>query len=138
MAQVEPLPLVPPTVMTGHARRTPRRPSTSPTRSRPSAMAAGCCASIWRSQSSSDLRTGSPRRCGYDRDRAPHLRGEPVLRSLDDWLRYIEAQHPAAIALGLDRVSEVLGRLCAALACPVITVGGTNGKGTRARRKGGQ
>jgi len=52
------------------------------------------------------------------------------VRSLDDWLRYIEAQHPAAIALGLDRVSEVLGRLSAALACPVITVGGTNGKGS--------
>src|SRR3979409_1438440 len=69
-----------------------------------------------------------PCRRGYDRDRAPHLRGEPVLRSLDDWLRYIEAQHPAAIALALDRVSEVLGRLCAAPACPVITVGGTNGK----------
>src|SRR5437588_296647 len=71
-----------------------------------------------------------PWRGGYDRDRAPHLRGEPVLRSLDDWLRYIEAQHPAAIALGLERVSEVLGRLYAALACPVITVGGTNGKGS--------
>jgi len=27
-------------------------------------------------------------------------------------------------------VSEVLGRLSAALACPVITVGGTNGKGS--------
>src|SRR5207237_370795 len=62
--------------------------------------------------------------------RAQHLRGEAVRRSLDDWLRYIEAQHPAAIALGLDRVSEVLGRLSAALACPVITVGGTNGKGS--------
>src|SRR5207244_3652546 len=69
-------------------------------------------------------------RRGYDRDRAPHLRGEPVLRSLDDWLRYIEAQHPAAIALGLERVGEVLGRLGVRLACPVITVGGTNGKGS--------
>src|SRR5437667_10413048 len=69
-------------------------------------------------------------RRGYDRCRAPHLRGEPVLRSLDDWLRHIEAQHPAAIALGLERVGEVLGRLGVRLACPVITVGGTNGKGS--------
>src|SRR5438094_3036865 len=69
-------------------------------------------------------------RRGYDRHRAPHLRGEPVLRSLDDWLRHIEAQHPAAIALGLERVGEVLGRLGVRLACPVITVGGTNGKGS--------
>jgi dihydrofolate synthase/folylpolyglutamate synthase len=51
-------------------------------------------------------------------------------RALSEWLAYIEQQHPKAIALGLDRVSEVLGRLSAALACPVITVAGTNGKGS--------
>ncbi|HXM81359.1 MAG TPA: bifunctional tetrahydrofolate synthase/dihydrofolate synthase [Burkholderiales bacterium] len=52
------------------------------------------------------------------------------MRSLEDWLQFIERQHPAAISLGLERVNEVLGRLRAALACPVITVGGTNGKGS--------
>ena len=51
-------------------------------------------------------------------------------RSLSDWLEYIEKQHPSAIALGLERVAEVLGRLNAGLDCPVITVGGTNGKGS--------
>ncbi|MGH8703855.1 MAG: bifunctional tetrahydrofolate synthase/dihydrofolate synthase [Burkholderiales bacterium] len=50
--------------------------------------------------------------------------------SLDGWLAYIERQHPKAIALGLERVAQVLQRLDAASACPVITVGGTNGKGS--------
>ena len=52
------------------------------------------------------------------------------MKSLADWLRFIEQQHPQAIALGLDRVKEVLGRMKIQLACPVITVGGTNGKGS--------
>jgi dihydrofolate synthase/folylpolyglutamate synthase len=52
------------------------------------------------------------------------------MRSLDDWLAYIERQHPAQIALGLERVSEVLGRMHIMLACPLITIGGTNGKGS--------
>jgi dihydrofolate synthase/folylpolyglutamate synthase len=53
-----------------------------------------------------------------------------VARSLADWLGHIERQHPKAIALGLERVREVLGILKPALGCPVITVGGTNGKGS--------
>ena len=51
-------------------------------------------------------------------------------RSLADWLEYIERQHPRPIALGLERVAEVQAKLKIALACPVITVGGTNGKGS--------
>jgi dihydrofolate synthase / folylpolyglutamate synthase len=53
-----------------------------------------------------------------------------VPRTLSEWLEYIEKQHPSPIALGLERVAEVLGRQDAGLACPVITVGGTNGKGS--------
>jgi dihydrofolate synthase/folylpolyglutamate synthase len=53
-----------------------------------------------------------------------------VARTLSEWLEYIERQHPSAIALGLERVAEVLGRLNAGQECPVITVGGTNGKGS--------
>jgi len=49
---------------------------------------------------------------------------------LADWLGYIERQHPQAIAMGLDRVSAVRERLGLEFACPVITVGGTNGKGS--------
>ncbi len=52
------------------------------------------------------------------------------MKSLGDWLAYIERQHPQPIALGLERVSEVLGRMPAELRCPIVTVGGTNGKGS--------
>ncbi len=52
------------------------------------------------------------------------------MKSLDDWLRYIEKQHPSTIALGLERVAEVRERMGLSLECPVITVGGTNGKGS--------
>ena len=50
--------------------------------------------------------------------------------SLQGWLAYLETLHPAAIALGLDRVREVHARLDIAFACPVVTVAGTNGKGS--------
>jgi dihydrofolate synthase / folylpolyglutamate synthase len=52
------------------------------------------------------------------------------VRSLPDWLAYIERQHPQEIALGLDRVVEVFSALRIKIACPVVTVGGTNGKGS--------
>lgn len=52
-------------------------------------------------------------------------------RSLADWLAWLELQHPRAIDLGLARVGEVADRLgVRALGCPVITVAGTNGKGS--------
>jgi dihydrofolate synthase/folylpolyglutamate synthase len=50
--------------------------------------------------------------------------------TLDGWLAYLETLHPKAIALGLDRVRAVHDRLDIALRCPVITVTGTNGKGS--------
>jgi len=49
---------------------------------------------------------------------------------LREWLAFIERQHPASIALGLERVAEVFSRLEVRIECPVITVGGTNGKGS--------
>ncbi|HEX5093063.1 MAG TPA: bifunctional tetrahydrofolate synthase/dihydrofolate synthase [Burkholderiales bacterium] len=52
------------------------------------------------------------------------------VRTLAQWLEYIGRQHPDAIALGLDRVRAVHARLGLALNCPVITVAGTNGKGS--------
>ena len=52
------------------------------------------------------------------------------MKPLQDWLRFIEQQHPSTIALGLDRVSEVFNRLKISFSCPVVTVGGTNGKGS--------
>jgi len=53
-----------------------------------------------------------------------------LARSLPEWLGYIERQHPKSIALGLDRVSQVYTRMGMRIDCPVITVGGTNGKGS--------
>ena len=50
--------------------------------------------------------------------------------TLAEWLGFIERQHPQAIALGLDRVHAVLDRMQVRLPRPVITVGGTNGKGS--------
>ena len=52
-------------------------------------------------------------------------------RTLDDWLARLERQHPKAIDLGLERVREVAQRM--GLGRPagcVISVGGTNGKGS--------
>ena len=51
-------------------------------------------------------------------------------RSLDGWLEYISAQHPAGIALGLERVGEVLKRMALPTPRVTLTVGGTNGKGS--------
>ena len=51
-------------------------------------------------------------------------------RSLGEWLAFIEQQHPQPIALGLERVQQVLSRMQLQLPSPVITVGGTNGKGS--------
>lgn len=50
--------------------------------------------------------------------------------TLDHWLAYIEKQHPADIELGLGRVQHVYANMRLAPSCPVITVAGTNGKGS--------
>lgn len=51
---------------------------------------------------------------------------------LSDWLLRIQQQHPQAIAMGLERVRAVAAamRLAPKPAPCVITVGGTNGKGS--------
>lgn len=51
-------------------------------------------------------------------------------RSLAEWVDYIEAMHPQNIALGLDRIGVVKERLAIHFSCPVVIVGGTNGKGS--------
>ncbi len=51
-------------------------------------------------------------------------------RALGDWLDFIGRQHPDAIALGLERVREVWARMGTRIDCPVISVAGTNGKGS--------
>jgi len=56
-------------------------------------------------------------------------------RTLPQWLEYIESLHPKAIAMGLERVALVRDVMLKAMQgtqsnAPVITVGGTNGKGS--------
>ncbi|AOS78174.1 MULTISPECIES: bifunctional tetrahydrofolate synthase/dihydrofolate synthase [Hydrogenophaga] len=50
--------------------------------------------------------------------------------SLADWLAHAERLHPQAIDMGLERVQTVARRMGLQLNCPVITVAGTNGKGS--------
>ncbi|MCR6662083.1 MAG: bifunctional tetrahydrofolate synthase/dihydrofolate synthase [Luteimonas sp.] len=51
--------------------------------------------------------------------------------NLDDWLDYIERQHPEAIEMGLERVREVAAAMgLGKPAARVVTVAGTNGKGS--------
>ena len=53
------------------------------------------------------------------------------MRTLAEWLTLQESVHPKSIDMGLERVSAVARTLgVAAPAFPVITVGGTNGKGS--------
>jgi len=50
--------------------------------------------------------------------------------TLDDWLARIERLHPRSIDLSLERVRLVAERLGIGFDCPVVLVGGTNGKGS--------
>jgi dihydrofolate synthase / folylpolyglutamate synthase len=50
--------------------------------------------------------------------------------TLADWLAHAERLHPVVIDMGLERVQVVARRMCLQLDCPVITVAGTNGKGS--------
>jgi len=51
-------------------------------------------------------------------------------KKVQDWLDWQESLHHKEIDLGLDRVKQVAGKLGIHLSCPVITVAGTNGKGS--------
>ncbi len=51
-------------------------------------------------------------------------------QTLADWLAYCEQLHPKIIDMGLVRVGQVAKRMDLAFKCPVITVAGTNGKGS--------
>ncbi|MDP2255571.1 MAG: bifunctional tetrahydrofolate synthase/dihydrofolate synthase [Polaromonas sp.] len=50
--------------------------------------------------------------------------------TLDDWLAHCERLHPKTIDMGLARVKAVAERMGLKFACPIITVAGTNGKGS--------
>ena len=52
------------------------------------------------------------------------------MKTLQEWLDWCEQLHPVAIDMGLDRVRTVADRMGLRFDCPVITVAGTNGKGS--------
>jgi folylpolyglutamate synthase/dihydropteroate synthase len=52
------------------------------------------------------------------------------METLADWLAHAERLHAKNIDLGLDRVRRVAARMGLKFDCPVITVAGTNGKGS--------
>ncbi|MGB8544003.1 MAG: bifunctional tetrahydrofolate synthase/dihydrofolate synthase [Azonexus sp.] len=55
------------------------------------------------------------------------------MNNLEDWLLHLEGLHPkgqAGIELGLERIRQVKAALGQVQHCPVIIVGGTNGKGS--------
>lgn len=55
------------------------------------------------------------------------------MKTLDDWLSCLEGLHPkgqAGVELGLERIRRVKAALAQTQHCPLIIVGGTNGKGS--------
>lgn len=52
------------------------------------------------------------------------------MKDLAEWLAHCERLHPKTIELGLERVQAVAQRLGLRFDCPVVTVAGTNGKGS--------
>ncbi|MDP1574580.1 MAG: folylpolyglutamate synthase/dihydrofolate synthase family protein [Coxiellaceae bacterium] len=53
------------------------------------------------------------------------------MRTKDEWFLHIQQIHRQRIELGLDRIGQVAARLnVMTFKCPVITVAGTNGKGS--------
>ncbi|HSH55067.1 MAG TPA: bifunctional tetrahydrofolate synthase/dihydrofolate synthase [Methylotenera sp.] len=55
---------------------------------------------------------------------------ELVVKDLSAWLNYIESLHPKSIAMGLERIKLIISRLNLEPAFTIITVAGTNGKGS--------
>jgi dihydrofolate synthase / folylpolyglutamate synthase len=67
-------------------------------------------------------------------DAAPKLNDNRFMKDLNQWLAYIEGLHPKNIEMGLERSRVVWSRVKSTfgvdIVCPVITVAGTNGKGS--------
>ncbi|WP_295540543.1 bifunctional tetrahydrofolate synthase/dihydrofolate synthase [uncultured Thiohalocapsa sp.] len=73
------------------------------------------------------------RRPGAPSPSRPHSQAASPMRfdQLADWLAWQQTLHPSAIDLRLERVGAVWDTLgLGPFACPVVTVGGTNGKGS--------
>jgi dihydrofolate synthase/folylpolyglutamate synthase len=64
------------------------------------------------------------------RDNHARMTTTQNLLTLQDWLTHCERLHPKNIDMGLERVRVVAERMAIRFDCPVITVAGTNGKGS--------
>src|SRR5260364_243154 len=53
-----------------------------------------------------------------------------LFNTLPDWLAHLEKAHPIPVDLGRERCRSVQNALQLAHKCPIITVGGTHGKGS--------
>ncbi len=75
---------------------------------------------------------GVARRCAHIRHHAAIGVRDNIasMQTLNDWLAHSERLHAKNIDLGLDRVRVVADRMAIRFDCPVITVAGTNGKGS--------
>lgn len=51
-------------------------------------------------------------------------------KTLAEWLSYIEQLHPESIEMGLGRVNQLVKKMALSPNCTIITVAGTNGKGS--------
>ena len=60
----------------------------------------------------------------------PNLNKKFIFNNLNEWLSHLETAHPVGIDMGLSRINRVRDFLGLHFTCPVITVGGTNGKGS--------
>lgn len=60
---------------------------------------------------------------------APH-QAPAAGASLDQWLDFIEKLHDKPIDMGLERMQTMIARMGIKFECPVVTVAGTNGKGS--------
>lgn len=58
------------------------------------------------------------------------MKAPGAMGSIDEWLSWLETLAPNEIDLGLERVSDVLGRMQLPRFPTVMTVAGTNGKGS--------
>lgn len=54
----------------------------------------------------------------------------PLPTSLSEWLAHCERLHPRTIDLTLERVQIMLQRMALRIHAPLVTIGGTNGKGS--------
>ena len=102
------------------AHRHDRRPPRAAQRDRP--RSSRCC--------SGRAPTRSPERRLEQRARRRRPRPFACHMTLADWLAHCERLHPKTIDLTLERVARCATRLGLRFDCPVITVAGTNGKGS--------